>query len=94
MTIKGSKVKLSSKQGVKRVIKLFQGSKMLSISKKDKKCKVFGFRAKTVKIVKSWVLTENYYSKRTKTVNKINFELKPSFQQIYDTKVSRKCFKG
>ena len=55
---------------------------------------VFGFWAKSVKIAKSWALTGKYHSGRAETVNKISFELKISFQQIYDAKVSRKCFKG
>ena len=86
-------MKLSSKQGINSVIKLFQGSKMLFTIKKDQKCKVFRFWAKTVKVAKNGVLTGKYHSGRAEFVNKINFGLKLSFQQVYDTKVSRKCFK-
>ena len=86
-------MKLSSKQGINRVIKLFQGSKMLFTIKKDQKCKVFRFWAKTVKVVKNGALTEKHYSGRAEAVNKINFGLKSCFHQINNTKVSRKCFK-
>ena len=60
MTFKGAEMVNFSKQGITSVTKLFQGLKMLFFSKKDKKCKVFRFWAKIVKIAKIWVLTEKY----------------------------------
>ena len=52
---------------------------MRFFTKKDQKCKVFGFWAKTVKVAKNGVLTEKYHSGRAESVNKINFGLKLSF---------------
>ena len=66
---------------------------MLFTIKKDQKCKVFRFWAETIKVAKNGVLTEKHHSGRAEVVNKINFGLKLSFQQVYDAKVSRKCFK-
>ena len=76
MTFKRAEVVNSSKKGIKSVTKLFQGLNMVFISKKDKKCKVFGFWAKTVKVPKNRVLTEKYHSGRAESVNKIDFWLK------------------
>ena len=76
MKFKGAEMKLSAKQGIRSAIKLFQRSKMLFNSKKDKKCKLFGFWAKTVKVAKNRVFTEEYHFKRAEFVNKINFGLK------------------
>ena len=64
MTFKRAEVVNSSKQGIKSVTKLFQWLKMVFISKKDRKCKVFGFWAKSVKIAKSWASTGKYHSAR------------------------------
>ena len=86
-------MKLSVKQGVISMKKSFYESKMLFTIKKDQKCKVFRFWAKTVKVVKNGALTEKHYSGRAEAVNKINFGLKLCFHQINNTKVSRKGFK-
>ena len=66
---------------------------MLFMIKKDRKCKVFGFWAKTVKVVQNGVRTEKHHSGRAEAINKINFGLELYFQQVYDAKVSRKCLK-
>ena len=87
-------MQLSVKQGISSVLKPFQRSKMFFKFKRDQKCKIFPFWAKTVKVAKNGVLTEKYHSGRVKSVNKINFGFKLSFQQVYDAKVSRKCFKN
>ena len=70
MKFKGAEMKLSAKQGIRSVIKLFQRSKMLFNSKKDKKCKLFIFWAKTVKVETFGVLTEKLHSGRAKAVTK------------------------
>ena len=41
---------------------------MLFFSKKDKKCNVFGFWAKIVKVAKVWALPEKDFSGRAETV--------------------------
>ena len=60
-------MKLSSKHGINSVIKLFQGSKILFTIKKDKKCKVFGFWAKIVKVAKSLGFNRKTLSRRAET---------------------------
>ena len=65
---------------------------MFFTNKKDQKCKLFRFWAKTVKVVKNGVLTEKHHSGRAEAVNKISFGLKSWFLQINNTKVSRKGF--
>ena len=81
-----------AKKGTRSAIKLFQRSKILFNSKKDQKCKLFIFWAKTIKVAKFGVLTEKLHSGRANAVNKINFGLKLSFQQVYDTKSVKKMF--
>ena len=56
-----------SKQGVKRVNKTISGVKMMYFPNKDKKCKLFGFWAKIVKVAKVWALTEKHFSGRAET---------------------------
>ena len=41
---------------------------MRFFTKKDQKCKVFGFWAKIVEVAKVWALTEKYFSGRAETV--------------------------
>ena len=64
-------MKLSIKQGVISMTKSFYGSKMFFTIKRDQKCKVFRFWAKTIKVVKNGFLTENHYSGGVEAVNKV-----------------------
>ena len=41
---------------------------MRFFTKKEQKCKDFGFLAKIVKVAKVWAMTEKYFSGRAETV--------------------------
>ena len=64
----GTELVIFSKHRVKRVNKTNSGVKMMYFANKDKKCKLFGFWTKIVKIAKVWALTEKYFSGRDETV--------------------------